>query len=93
MVAGSPQVLIDLDRRISRALERGRGIKFNDYDLDALCSSGAYAVLHSAAKQALKAQVAERDKLRTRVARVDDPTEPAADGAEQRLEMARKRFR
>jgi len=44
--------LIELDRRISRAIDRGKGIQLSDEDLDLLASTGAVNVLKNAAAEA-----------------------------------------
>ncbi len=44
----------ELDRRLSRALETGRGIRLSDADLDLLAATGAYAAIHDAAERDLK---------------------------------------
>lgn len=58
--------LTDLDRRLSRALEQGRGIRLSEVDLDLLAASGAYDTLHAAAGEALKEQAKCRDVQRRR---------------------------
>ncbi len=58
--------LSDLDRRLSRAIEQGRGIRLSDADLDLLAASGAYDTLHTAAGEALREQAKCRDVQRRR---------------------------
>lgn len=61
--------IIDLDRRISRAINEGRGIRLNDEEVDILVSVGAVEVLKVAAAAALKEQAErrrrEREEIRT----------------------------
>jgi hypothetical protein len=56
--------LIELDRRISRAIAKGKGIRFSDEELDLLVTVGAIDTLKSAASEALKAQAEARHLAR-----------------------------
>ena len=57
--------LIELDRRISRAISRGRGLQLSDEELDILVSVGALEVLKAAAAEALKIQAEQRQRERS----------------------------
>jgi hypothetical protein len=56
--------LIELDGRISKAIARGKGIRFSDEELDLLVTVGAIDTLKSAASEALKAQAEARQLAR-----------------------------
>ncbi|MCE7798259.1 hypothetical protein LWE61_17115 [Sphingobium sufflavum] len=62
--------LINLDRRVSRAAQSGKGICFSDEELDILVSIGAIEVLKAAAATALIAQAAKRQEEREEVRRL-----------------------
>jgi hypothetical protein len=72
----------DLDRRISRALSKGRGMMFTQDDLDLLSTSGAYAVLRAAAEQELRTQADQRAQERWR------PKSNSLDGAQSEIDGA-----
>jgi hypothetical protein len=52
--AASACGVVDLDRRMSRALEQERGMKFSAAELAILASTGAYGALRFAAGQLLE---------------------------------------
>ena len=52
--------LPDLDRRMSRKIDTGRGIQLSPADLDLLVASGAYDALRNAAAEYRKNQCRER---------------------------------
>ena len=52
--------LIELDGRISKAIVKGKGIRFSDEELALLVQVGAIEVLKRAAAEALKGQAEER---------------------------------
>ena len=54
--------VLDLDRRVSRALEQDRGMKFSAEELAILASTGAYGALRAAAGQVLEEQAKCRVK-------------------------------
>jgi hypothetical protein len=56
--------IIELDRRLSRALEVGRGIRLSGAELDLLAATGAYAVIHEAAERELKERAQSRRNQR-----------------------------
>jgi hypothetical protein len=84
--AGGISPIADLDRRLSRAIEQGRGIRLNVADLDLLSVTGAYGVLHQAADSELKERAQCRDVQRRKAfisadrigsGGMSDPMEPA----------------
>jgi hypothetical protein len=74
-------VLADLDRRISRALEQGRGMQLNAAELDLLAMTGSYCVLHTAAEAELREQAACRDAQRRKGSTSAGPTGSSGTGA------------
>lgn len=58
--------VIDLDRRLSRALECGRGIRLSDSDLDLLAEGGAIDIVRQLAATELKERAKCRDVQRRR---------------------------
>lgn len=56
MVGAIPSRVIDLSRRISRALETGRGIRFEADDMDVIAMLDGFATIERAASEALKEQ-------------------------------------
>jgi hypothetical protein len=94
--------LIELDRRISKAIVRGKGIRFSDKELDLLVSVGAIEKLKSAASEALKVQAAERQRARderraeqaefqTRRQPMRQPTEEEVAAASRRAQRTLRR--
>ena len=58
--------ITDLDRRLSRALECGRGIRLSDAELDMLAEAGAIDAVREMAAKDLKERVKCRDVQRRR---------------------------
>jgi hypothetical protein len=94
--------LIELDRRISKAIARGKGIRFSDEELDLLVSVGAIEKLKSAASEALKVQAAQRQRarderraeeaeLQTRRQPIRHPTEEETAAASRRAQRTLRR--
>jgi len=94
--------LIELDRRISKAIARGKGIRFSDEELDLLVSVGAIEKVKSAASEALKVQAAERQRAREERRAADSelparrqptrrPTEDEVMAASRRAERTLRR--
>lgn len=57
---------LDLDRRISRALEAGRGIKLSDEDLDIIAACGGVDAIRAKAAEELRERAKCRDVQRRR---------------------------
>lgn len=56
MAAAIPSRIIELNRRISRALETGRGLRLEADDMDAIAMLDGFAAIEQAASEALKEQ-------------------------------------
>ncbi|BAI95846.1 hypothetical protein Sj15T_01840 [Sphingobium sp. TA15] len=56
--------IIQLDRRVSRAISVGKGLRLTDEELDLLVAVGAIEVLKLAAGEALKIQAIQRQRER-----------------------------
>ena len=83
--------LIELDRRISRAIDRGKGIQLSDEDLDLLASAGAINVLKNAAAEAMVQLAAQRQREREEIRQtLSDPSAKSrAEEGRVALERAR----
>lgn len=64
MTVPAGSAIAQLDRKISRAVQRGRGIRLEAHDLDLLATVGALAVLSEAATRELRILAEERVKAR-----------------------------
>jgi hypothetical protein len=77
--------IVHLDTRVSRASERGRGLKLEPADLDLLVSLGVMDILHRAKADYLKEQARCRDArnrsingANTSSTGIDEQTAPSA---------------
>lgn len=59
-----PEAIIDLDRKVSRALQHGRGITLSPVQLDVLASIGLVARLAEEKAQILGKQARDRQEQR-----------------------------
>src|SRR4051812_17091925 len=57
---------VDLDRRLSRAIEKGRGIKLSPGELDLLAQAGGTEAIHGIAEATLKDRAKCRNEQRRR---------------------------
>jgi len=81
--------IIDLDRKISRAIEQGRGIRLSDEELDALVSTGAIEQLKAAAIKALAELSARRQQQRAEIRQLQQDGKQA-EAARQALERVQE---
>lgn len=83
--------IVDLDRRVSRAIQTARGIQLDSGELDVLVAVGAIDALKSAAGNELRILSSTREQQRAE--RAANPPENAAERAEEArvaLERARR---
>lgn len=61
-----PEDVVDLDRRMFRRLEQGKGLLLSPGDLDILAVSGALKVLHDVAEESMRELASQRTAERRR---------------------------
>lgn len=83
--------IIDLDHRISLAIDRAKGIRLSDEELDLLVAIGAIEVVKLAASAALKDRAERRQKERAEYRALGESTE--AKDQSHAANLARERAR
>jgi len=84
--------IIELDRKISRAIDRGNGVKLSIADLDLLVSIGSIDALKAGASKALteRAEQRRREREERRPTVVRSPVRRASrEDAKEALRLAR----
>jgi len=76
------EALVKLDRKLSRALNDSRGMKFTAEDLDLLASIGVIEIVAKAKAAAIEDQARLRQQRRRAAAGIGQTTSPPADAAQ-----------